>query len=131
MATAPFNFTAALDSTTAFPAEVALCLSYRATLQSGVNPARLKGRLYIGPLNGSIGLADGDVRPSTGMQQDVARAGNALRIAGLGAGADNVTWCVYSPTAGFLQPVVSCWVDNAFDTMRRRGAKPLSRFSLP
>jgi hypothetical protein len=45
-----------------------------------------------------------------------------------------ITWCVYSPTARGLgaadlgcTTVTHNWVDNAFDTQRRRGPKASAR----
>jgi hypothetical protein len=36
-------------------------------------------------------------------------------------------WVVYSPTDDAYHEVANGWVDNAWDTQRRRGYKPTSR----
>jgi hypothetical protein len=45
-------------------------------------------------------------------------------IAALGTGYD---WCVYSPTSNMLFPISQIWVDDAWDTQRRRGVKATTR----
>jgi hypothetical protein len=127
-------YTQALAMTTggsALPSEVAICLSYRAPLISGVPPARRRGRIYIGPLGTGtnvLGVTDiSDVRPQPTMQ-------NTLVDSALGALATPGTsgpWVVASqpdPLGPYtLSTITHLWVDNAFDTQRRRGAKPTSR----
>lgn len=119
-------FTLPAHTGTPFPAEVSLCLSFKATPQSGVPQARLRGRIYIGPL-GSTGHTAGtdDLHPATTVAEAVANAG--LRL----ADDANVQWCTFSEVTGLLSPVTSVWVDNVFDTQRRRGAKASSRVVRP
>lgn len=51
----------------ALPGEVAICMSYRALLVSGLNPARRRGRIFIGPLDGDVSTTGtGDMRVSGG-----------------------------------------------------------------
>lgn len=108
------------------PPEVALCLSFRGNYGSGVPAARARNRLYIGPLQaGSIG-ADG--RPSSGLVTALADAGDALLTAS-GAGAWD--WVGYSPTDAGQFGIVQGWVDNEFDTQRRRGRQATSRSVFP
>jgi hypothetical protein len=108
-----------------FPHEVAMCLSYRGQLEAGGLQRRRRGRIYLGPLNdqaGNISRSAGDVRPSDRARAIVAAAGKRLRD---DPGA--VIWATYSTVDGFAVPVVNGWVDNAYDTQRRRGTKPTQR----
>lgn len=116
----------------AMPSEVALCLSYRGALVSGLNPRRRRGRIYLGPL--TIGIASvtdtADVRPDIGYRQSLLAAADTI----LQREEDGVFWVVASqPVEGgpiSTTPVTFMWVDNAFDTQRRRGADPTSRVSV-
>ena len=121
----------------AYPAEVAVCLSYRGSLASGTNPARRRGRIFIGPLddsNGELGAGDTIVTSST--RGTIANA--AEDLAGVGGGGE-VAWVVFSPTLAGSPPwsgatlvdssvdVVAGYVDNAFDIIRSRGSLPTLR----
>lgn len=121
------------------PSEVALCLSYRAALASGTVAARRRGRLYIGPLaNNAIDqeAITGWARPAAGLMQALLAAGVGLAQDAAAAG---FTWVVYSSATQDAQlpnggdfgtfPITQFSVDNAFDTQRRRGAAPSTRFT--
>jgi hypothetical protein len=117
----------------ALPSEVALVLSFQATRVSGDPQARRRGRIYIGPLNQSAVATDsaGDARPASAFITAMTQVGSLL--ANDVALAD-LPWAVFSPTAlaageGDLAwaSVVDGWVDNAFDTQRRRGASATAR----
>lgn len=118
------------------PCEVAVCLSYHAALVSGTNPARRRGRVYIGPLS-SNGIAEAgshtDMEISGPLLGALTTAGSAL-LGGHAAGAGEVTWVTYSPTdaattgvEAAANEVVGGWVDWALDTQRRRGRAPRGR----
>lgn len=128
----PFATRAGLitPGTTRMPNEVALCLSYKAADLAGANPARRRGRIYFGPLGLAINSTTG--RPSDGLQGDLADAGNNLRAAA--AAAVSWEWVTYStvvPGAPTDATVAQVWVDNAWDTQRRRGVDATSRITLP
>jgi len=83
--------------------------------------------VYLGPLRTSAmqtsnGL--GDVRPTTVFLTAVKNAAGRL----MNDSATN--WAVFSPTDNIAREVVSAYVDDAFDTQRRRGASPLSRLTV-
>lgn len=112
------------------PKEVAVCLSYRGNLVSGSNPARRKGRLFLGPflasqIDGTV--VAGEVRPLASLTATLRAAGQVL--AGVVAGEPS--WAVYSPTGLTVTPVTFVSTDNAFDTQRRRGAAPTIRTEVP
>lgn len=121
-----------VDASTPLPSECAVCLSYRATQFSGLPPARRKGRIFLGPWSVdalTVGTNDGLVAQAT--YEAIAGAATTLQAAGAG---NNWAWVVFSPTTAGAPPwssgeliaasqnVVEGHVDNAFDTMRSRGA---------
>jgi hypothetical protein len=101
------------------PREVALCLSFFADH----NLPRQRGRLYL-PCGavGATGTGLG-VRPSLGQRQ---KAADLVPIfAGLG-GAD-VDWIIWSQAAQLAHKVTNWWVDDEWDTVRKRGLRPTTR----
>jgi hypothetical protein len=118
------------------PAEVALCMSFAASPLSGVNQARRRGRVFLGPCRvGAQTIVASQSRPTDGVRNGIAAAAATL-IDGLDAvpGA-KVKWAIYSPTTDLggasiddsFHDVVSGWVDNAWDIQRRRGPAPTAR----
>lgn len=102
------------------PAEVAVCLSYYATR----NIPRHRGRVYLGPLNLSAmstsdGLADPNV--SQTMMDDIQDRASTL------AGFTDLPWSVCSLRDQVLRDITNGWIDNTFDTQRRRGSQPTRR----
>lgn len=98
---------------TNFPGEVALCLSFVATR----NQPRSRGRIYLGPLTSSAGQEiNGVLRPSPTFQSVVANAAvNVLET------SQPVTWTIISQMDAAAKEVTGGWVDNAWDTVRKRG----------
>lgn len=118
----PLTFTLPTAAGTSnVPFEVAVVGSFK-----GAPPvtARRRGRIFIGP------ITTGPISPATsalpcsvdpGFRQDVT--GSMKRL----AEAPAVDWCIYSPTTGEYVPIVGGWVDDAFDTQRRRGNDATAR----
>lgn len=104
---------------TPLPREVAVVQSY----YGGQGP-RKRGRNYIGPLASAV--IDEDLqnvpRVEQLFQDVVAAAALDLRNS-----TENATWVQVSTTYGVASPVQGGWVDDAFDTQRRRGAAPSAR----
>lgn len=97
------------------PREVALCLSFYA----GQNSARHRGRIYLPAFElGALGL-----RPTNAQMDKVLNLGD--QFSGLG-GAD-VDWIVKSRKAGGGGTVTNTWVDDEWDTQRRRGLRSTTR----
>lgn len=118
----PFTVNA---STVPLPNEVALCLSFK-TSQGNVSPSN-RGRIYFGPLNGSSCVAEDahhNAIPSTGLQSALLNLGTRLYDGAIG---NDMEWAVYSRKNNSLGLIQNCWVDNAFDTQRRRGNDPTGR----
>jgi len=131
------GFTLTTGSGTAYPGEVAVCASYRGELASGTNPARRRGRIFIGPLDADTGTTlTGDCHVTDAFRTVLADACEALCGDGL---TDDARWVVFSPTDAGPPPwseltlndscvdVVAGYVDNSYDTIRSRGAKSTLR----
>jgi hypothetical protein len=122
---APLADTAlSLSSTTGtntLPQEVSICLSFQGARVSGTPQARRRGRLYLGPL-ASVSNDNTTGRPSTLLQTNVKNAASAFRATSL----SDLTWAwVVIHAAGLpgmaATDITDGWVDDAFDTQRRRG----------
>jgi hypothetical protein len=105
-----FNMTGQVTS--ALPSEVAVCLSYVA----GQNQPKQRGRIYVGPLatnvvtvtNGRAVVADNFAMSLLLSYVRLMNKSNASPV-------------LWSPTDQITKEITGCWVDNAFDTQRRRG----------
>lgn len=119
----PFEIAAFL-SNSGLPEEVCIVTTFY-----GSPPVtrRRRGRLYIGPINGATtainyGSQTGPSAPNQQMILDLRDATKALAVPG------TVQWCIRSslPSENFV-PVAAGYVDNAFDTQRRRGPDATTR----
>lgn len=111
------------------PREVALCLSFKAVTKPG---PRGRGRVYIGPLR-KVCCVDGTgfaPMPTNAIQETLTAC--ALRLLDASAAA-GLPWQVNSKmdTAQHMHTVTSWWIDNEFDTQRRRGLRPTNRVAGP
>lgn len=116
--------TMASVGTGSFPHEVALCLSFTSSAPSGVPRSRRRGRIYLGPLSDQstfLSRTGGDVRPSVLARNTLAAS--ALRM----KNDVDIDWSTFSTVDGVASNVLAGWVDDAYDTQRRRGTKPTSR----
>lgn len=129
---------------TSLPSEVAVCLSHRG-YSEGVPEentgnqrprSRRRGRFYFGPLDYGTTI---ELHPTTGQclvnptfqtkllnefQTMVIELTNNLDV------DKRVSYGVYSPTGDTFYTTVLAHVNNAFDTVRRRGIKPTYRTEL-
>lgn len=134
------SFTAGVG-TNALPNEVAVALSYQAPIVSGTNQARRRGRLFIGPLATNVmATGTGDQRVASGFRNALVAAAEALMD---DTTLPGLVWSVFSPTTAGAPPwsaatlgdsfftVTNGWVNDAFDTMRSRGAAPTTRTVFP
>ena len=115
-----WNFTGATHSGS-MPQEVAMVLSFQADKVSGLPQARRRGRVYFGPLGGA---AEASGRPGTTLLSAVVAFGAALLSE---SNLADWTWVVYSTVNNGGAPVTNGWVDNSFDTQRRRGLEWTAR----
>jgi len=129
-----------VPGTTALPAEAAICLSMQALPVSGLNQRRRRGRVFLGPLTVATGAnANGDMRPDPAVRTAIVTAAGALTPNFVGAtSGSEIEPCVFSratfAVSGALidafVPVEQWYVDDAYDTQRRRGPAPTTRTVL-
>ena len=105
----------------AFPREVALCLSYYGER----NLPRTRGRIYICAALATNIVAN-KIRPSAGDRSPLLTL--AQGIADLG-GVD-VDWVTWSRVDGANEKVQNAWVDDEWDTIRSRGLRATTRDTL-
>jgi hypothetical protein len=63
-------------------------------------------------------------RPGSSLREAIRNLGIAFSQIGF---AQNTTWLMYSKADNAYAKIESIWVDNAWDTQRRRGLKPTQR----
>jgi hypothetical protein len=105
--------------TGACPREVAICLSYATVDNPDASTPRRRGRIYVGPLAGAT-----TETVESGKRQAILDLGTKLSQIGT---ANGVTWKMFSKMDNAAFKIESMWVDDAYDTQRRRGRKPTTR----
>lgn len=117
------------SSPASMPGEVALCGSYQAEKLAGEIQARRRGRFYLGPLNNDAPQSPTNQysTPNSGCVNAVLGAMIFLRDES--DAAATWSWVVYSTVNGLADTaaVDNGWVDNAWDTQRRRGRTATTR----
>lgn len=117
----------ASEQTTNLPGEVALCLSFQAARVSGLTQARRRGRIYLGPF-AQLANVSSTGRPDATMRTAILTAASAFLTAMNGTATG---WHVISqpkPTDPLTSaPVTGGWMDDAWDTQRRRGVTAATR----
>lgn len=109
------------------PWEVACCLSFKNTSVTTTPERRRRGRIYIGPLNTIAQIeSGGSVRPHGDFQTTLLEAAQDL----FDGNDATATWQVWSKAAADGFTIEEGWVDNAFDTQRRRGEAVTARSSV-
>lgn len=107
------------------PSECAIVISWQGERLSGVPAGRSRGRTYVGPLSRSTQkLGDRDRIDDTKLTT-VATAAGVLVNAWSPDAEEGLV--VYSHTGAIASQVSTGWVDNAYDTQRRRGKAATSR----
>lgn len=114
------------------PSECAVVASFSGAPVAGIRAARQRGRVYIGPCRvaSSTGASPG-ARPSAGMTGAVLQA--MIRLFNFSAGSATTDWVVHSSTqVPPMDTIVSKgFVDNSWDTQRRRGERPTAKTLWP
>lgn len=108
------------------PAEVALVASFRAAYESGKPTSRRRNRVYIGPLRENVNVHG---QPYATAIETINKAMTDMKAAA--DASISWEWVCYSPKDNEGHSVIGGWVDNAFDSQRRRGEAPTLRFSWP
>lgn len=116
-----FNF-AANPSGNPLPTECAIVASFQGSRTPGFEQARRRGRVYLGPLGSGTNDAG---RPGSGIVAGIVTAMENFRDAVNAISGHS--WCVWSTVDQEAVPITSGWVDNAWDTQRRRGLERTSR----
>lgn len=111
--------------TQAIPEECAITLS----LYGERNLPRQRGRIFLGPLAyTSLSVAGGKTEVSASQRTVIANAATAL----LGRAANNnYDLGIISQRDAAFVPIRNGWVDNALDTMRKRGPEATARTVFP
>lgn len=117
------DYGAVEDTNLALPGEVAAVLSFQAEPVSGENQKRKRNRVYLGPLSSEALGGARNLNPQ--LVETMLFAGKAL--ANASQQSANWHWNVYSPTDDEAYEFYSGWVDNAYDTQRRRGTRATAR----
>lgn len=104
-------------STAPLPSELAICLSFQAVVTSGLPQARRRGRIFLGPCH--TGTLDSGGRPTSSIRTTIANAAAAAKTA-IEANGAGTRWCVWSQVDSLGSGIDNGWVDNEFDTQRRR-----------
>lgn len=129
-----FDISLTPNVTDCLPSEVALCLSFQAEQQSGQSQRRRRGRVFIGPVPANrVSIVNGQSRPDSTIITTLANEAAAMEN-GTALVTGSMKWAVYSPTTDLtstvddaFNDVTDGWVDNAWDTQRRRGPKATTR----
>lgn len=117
----------AAGSTTSLPQEVALCSSIRGPFGFDSDPgaSRQRGRVYIGPLAANAANTTAGVARPTDAFVDVLATATAQLAARLELAGGSLR--IWSRADNGFHVVVGGWVDDEFDTQRRRGRKRTER----
>jgi hypothetical protein len=120
----PFTLAPAAGSDNGLPTEVALCLSYSS---SSLPTKRGRGRIYLGPLHSNVvNLEAPNVHVNPSAILAIQRAARYLIDANTGS-TPSCAWGIYSRVDNQIRAVTNAYVDNEFDTQRRRGHKATVR----
>ena len=118
-------------SDNSMPLEVALCTSMLSVTQ-GLNPGHgrsERGRLYIGPLNQDV------IAPTSGALPfpaphfitGLTASTTALAAYNLDSADEEGEWVIWSRKLHTTSAIVAGFVNNDFDTQRRRGVRATAR----
>lgn len=108
------------------PAEVALVLSFQGVRIPGQEQRRKQGRIYLGHCKEAAATGG---RPSSAVRTTIA---NAAAQFGIDVATDtDGDWTVYSPSNGSSVPVADGWIDDTWDTQRRRGVATTAKTLWP
>jgi len=117
-----WNFASAPNGTP-LPQEVAVCLSFHGPRTPGFPQARRRGRIYLGTLGSGVNSSG---RPLAAYITQVTTAASTFK-ANIDAIASDTQWAVWSTVDQAPVAISGGWVDNVFDTQRRRGLLETSR----
>ena len=112
----------------ALPTEVASCMTFKCDPYGGHRRQSFYNRVYLGPLStAAAGSSSATGRPSSSFRDDAATAYTLFQDSLNDAFVDDVRHAVYSPTHDSSGLVTYAWMDNDWDTIRRRSLEPTSK----
>lgn len=114
--------TAPLSGQDVQPTEAAAVMSFQGERIAGLPQARRRNRIYLGPF--SIG-ANFNGKVNNNVVEAVLFAGKELMNASSASSSWN--WVCYSPSNNNIVPIDNGWIDNGWDTQRRRGTRATAR----
>jgi hypothetical protein len=122
--------TATQATSSYMPLEVAICLSFQGDQVSGQPQARRRGRVFLGGWGLAADPGDADQFPRV---EPIIRAGiaDAAETLATNLVGHSWVWSVYSRVNASAVPVTNGWIDNEFDTQRRRGVASTARTTWP
>lgn len=113
-------------STTSLPLEVALVQSFQGDKTGSMPQARRRGRNYLGPFNTlAIATVAGLPRPNEDLILTVQ--GAAQWLCSYVVEENIAQWCVWSRSSNLFVPITNGWINNEWDTQRRREADETDR----
>ena len=118
---------ATAPSSDPMPSEVALVASFQGIRIPGQDQRRKQGRIYLGQVKESANTSGG--RVSGSVAATVAQAMEDFKSA-VDTDTDG-TWTVYSAANATSVEVDNGWVDDTWDTQRRRGLQVTARTLWP
>lgn len=129
------TFAIAASGEAALPGQVSICMSFAAAPLAGVNPARRRGRVYLGPIAVSVAEMVGSQARPTAVARNAIRAGADSLLIPANVGGSSLSWAMYSPATDAgganiddsIHDVQTGWIDDVFDTQRRRCPDPTTR----
>jgi len=104
------------------PTEVALVFSFQAEAESGELQRRRRNRVYLGGWNDNANLGGA---PQGELVETMLFCGRQMLLEA--QASVSWDWVAYSPTDDAVHLVNNGWVDNAWDTQRRRGTIATAR----
>lgn len=117
-----FNL-AANPSGSPLPQECAIVLSFQGVRTPGFPQSRRRGRIYLGTWGASANTSG---RPTAALVTIIATAATTFKTA-VAALADPIDWAIWSVADQAPVAVDNGWIDNVWDTQRRRGLLETSR----
>lgn len=121
------NFTlGAASNQASLPFEVSVVASFQGESQAGIRQARRRGRIFLGPLTVTASQAGSGLPPVPHPTLVETLRQSSLRLAG-DLNTTTARWVVHSRVSSGNAHVTNGWVDNEFDTQRRRGTEASAR----
>lgn len=115
-------FTASTEPS--YPSQIACCLTSKCLPYDGITRRQsLYNRVYLGPLTQNAGTDNeaGENRPSLDFRNTITAAADRMANSGTNDPlSEDAIWCVFSTKNKTAGKVVGGFVDNVFDTQRKR-----------